>query len=135
HFGRTPPGRPRCRAHPRLDRLVFRPRPPGPPPPPSPDPAQRHGVGVHLRRVPLHVREGLLAPSGNLSGGAVGAADGRVGSLSQPHLRRRGSAPTVRGMNSKKKNIEALSHLGHKSVLSESQIADPRSILESFPNP
>ena len=65
---------------------------------------------------------------------AVGAADGRVGSLSQPHLRRRGSAPTVRGMNSKKKNIEALSHLGHKSVLSESQIADPRSILESFPN-
>jgi len=29
----------------------------------------------------------------------------------------------------------ALTHLGHKSVLTDAQLADPRSILEAFPNP
>jgi len=29
----------------------------------------------------------------------------------------------------------SLKHLGHKSLLSEEQIAAPRTILESFPNP
>jgi len=28
-----------------------------------------------------------------------------------------------------------LTHLGHKSILTDAQIADPRSILESFPSP
>jgi 7-cyano-7-deazaguanine reductase len=28
-----------------------------------------------------------------------------------------------------------LTHLGHKSILTDAQIADPRSILESFSNP
>src|SRR4051794_1360380 len=30
---------------------------------------------------------------------------------------------------------DILSHLGRKSILSDEQIRDPRSILESFPNP
>lgn len=30
---------------------------------------------------------------------------------------------------------EPLHHLGHKSILSAEQIADPRSILDVFPNP
>jgi 7-cyano-7-deazaguanine reductase len=29
----------------------------------------------------------------------------------------------------------SLTHLGHKSILTDAQIADPRSILESFQNP
>jgi 7-cyano-7-deazaguanine reductase len=39
-------------------------------------------------------------------------------------------------MNAKKrKPAGGLTHLGHKSILSDAQIASPRSILESFPNP
>ena len=34
-----------------------------------------------------------------------------------------------------KQPIRQLTHLGHRSVLSDRQIANPRSILESFPNP
>jgi 7-cyano-7-deazaguanine reductase len=35
----------------------------------------------------------------------------------------------------RRKIPDSLSHLGHKSILTDSQIAAPRSILESFPNP
>ncbi len=38
-------------------------------------------------------------------------------------------------MKNPSKKLTALTHLGHKSILTDAQIEQPRTILETFPNP